>query len=132
LNRAGKPPFEWAKQVAYSQSVAVDGTLVFSAGQAGLDERGDVVAPGDFEGQLRQAFRNLATVLEAQGASLATVVKITVYLLRLSDYDTFKKVRSEVFSAPYPASTAILAGGLLLPGMLVELDAVAAVGQPRS
>ena len=57
---------------------------------------------------------------------------MTVYLARASDYDVFKRVRAEVFPHPYPASTAVVAGGFLFEGMLVEMDAVARVGEPRS
>ena len=70
-------------------------------------------------------------MLRAEGASLETVVKMTVYLARAEDYDTFKRVRGELFSPPYPASTAIVAGGFLFDGMLVEMDAVARVGEER-
>ena len=71
-------------------------------------------------------------MLEAEGASLATVVKMTVYLARASDYDAFKRARHDAFSPPYPASTAIVAGGFLFDGMLVEIDAVARVGERRA
>jgi enamine deaminase RidA (YjgF/YER057c/UK114 family) len=56
---------------------------------------------------------------------------MTVYLARASDYDAFKRVRGELFQPPYPASTAIVAGGFLFEGMLVEMDAVARVGEER-
>ncbi len=59
-------------------------------------------------------------------------MRTTVYLARASDYDVFKRVRAETFRSPYPASTAIVAGGFLFDGMLVEMDAVARVGEPRS
>jgi 2-iminobutanoate/2-iminopropanoate deaminase len=90
-----------------------------------------LVDPDDAEAQIRKAFENLEQVLEAEGASLATVVKMTVYLGRASDYDAFKRARHDAFSPPYPASTAIVAGGFLFDGMLVEIDAVARVGQAR-
>jgi 2-iminobutanoate/2-iminopropanoate deaminase len=132
VNRAGANPFPWAAEYEYSQSVVADGELVFTAGQGGFGADGAVVAPDDAEAQIRQAFANVDAVLRAEGASLATVVKMTVYLARASDYDAFKRVRHEVFSPPYPASTAIVAGGFLFDGMLVEMDAVARVGEPRA
>ena len=132
MNRAGANPFPWAAEYEYSQSVVADGELVFTAGQGGFGADGAVVAPDDAEAQIRQAFANVDAVLRAEGASLETVVKMTVYLARASDYDAFKRVRHEVFSPPYPASTAIVAGGFLFDGMLVEMDAVARVGEPRA
>jgi 2-iminobutanoate/2-iminopropanoate deaminase len=131
VNRAGENPFEWAAGYDFSQSVVAEGRFVFTAGQGGFGADGAVVDPESCEAQLRQAFANLAAVLEAAGASLESVVKTTVCLLRAEDYDAFTRVRREVFSPPFPASTAILAGGFLFPGMLVELEAVAVVGERR-
>ena len=131
MNRAGRNPFPFAAEYEYSQSVVTDGELVFSAGQGAFGDDGSVVAPDDAEAQIRQAFANLDTVLRAEGASLATVVKMTVYLARASDCDAFKRARHDAFSPPYPASTAIVAGGFLFDGMLVEIDAVARVGEER-
>jgi 2-iminobutanoate/2-iminopropanoate deaminase len=126
----GRPPFSWAEGLHYSQSIAVGGRLVLTAGQGGFDEAGEVVA-GGFEAQLRQTFANLDAVLGSQGASLKTVARLTVYLVNAGDYDSFKRVRSEVLTAPFPASTAVVVAALLIPGMLVEIDAVAAVGIER-
>ena len=131
MNRAGRNPFPWAAAYEYSQSVVIDGPLVFTAGQGGFGDDGAVVDPDDAEAQIRQAFANVDTALRAEGASLETVVKLTVHLSRASDYDAFKRVRHEVFEPPYPASTATVAGGFLFDGMLVEIDAVARVGEAR-
>jgi enamine deaminase RidA (YjgF/YER057c/UK114 family) len=106
--------------------------MLFVSGQGGFGHDGAVVDANDFEAQLRRAYANLANLLEANGGSLATVVRMTVYLARASDYDAFKRVRHEVFDPPYPASTAIVAGGFLFDGMLVEVDAIARIGEPRS
>ena len=132
MNRAGRNPLAFASGYEYSQSIVCEGPLVFVSGQGGFGADGAVVDPDDFEAQLRQAYANLAAILEANGASLATVVKMNVLLARAGDYDAFKRVRHEVFSAPYPASTVTVAGGFLFEGMLVEMDAVARVGEPRS
>ena len=132
MNREGENPLEFTRGYEYSQTMVADGPMVYVSGQGGFGSDGEVVDADDFEAQLRQAYANLAALLEANGASLATVVRMTVYLARASDYETFKRVRHETFSAPYPASTAIVAGGFLFDGMLVEMDAVARVGEPRS
>jgi len=132
VNRSGRNPFPFADAYQYAQSVVTEGELVFTAGQGGFGPDGEVVDRNDTEAQIRQAYANLDAVLRAEGASLETIVKMTVYLARAEDYDTFKRVRGELFSPPYPASTAIVAGGFLFEGMLVEMDAVARVGEPRS
>jgi 2-iminobutanoate/2-iminopropanoate deaminase len=73
---------------------------VFTAGQGGFDESGEIVG-GGVEAQIRQAFQNLAAALASQGASLASVAKLTVYLVDGEDYEIFKRVREDMFSAPY-------------------------------
>jgi 2-iminobutanoate/2-iminopropanoate deaminase len=130
-NRALANPFPWAAGYQYSQSVLSEGALVFTAGQGGFGDDGAVVSD-DAETQIRQAFANLDLALREGGASLATIVKMTVYLARADLYDAFKKVRGELFAPPYPASTALVAGGFLFDGMLVEIDAVGRVSEPRS
>lgn len=130
MNRSGPNPHGFAADWEFSQSMVVEGELVFTAGQGGFGPDGRVVGD-DFEAQLRQTYANLAAVLEAAGASLDTVVKTTVYLKRAEDYQTFTRVRHDVFSPPYPASTAITAT-LLFADMLVEMDAVARVGERRA
>lgn len=105
---------------------------MFTAGQGAFGPDGTVAELGNAEGQIRLAFANVASVLEAEGASLRTVVKMTVYLAEASDYDAFKRVRGELFAPPYPASTAVVGGGFLFESMLVEMDAVARVGEERA
>ena len=131
MNRAGQNPLEFTREYEYSQVMVADGPMLFVSGQGGFGDDGAVV-DADFEAQLRRAYANLAALLAANGGSLATVVRMTVYLAQASDYDTFKRVRQELFDPPYPASTAIVAGGFLFEGMLVEMDAIARVGEPRS
>ncbi|HEU0195379.1 MAG TPA: RidA family protein [Gaiellales bacterium] len=132
MNRVGQNPLDFTREYDYSQVMVADGPMLFVSGQGGFGDDGAVIGPGDFEAQLRRAYANLSALLEANGGSLATVVRMTVYLARASDYDSFKRVRHEIFDPPYPASTAIVAGGFLFDGMLVEMDAIARVGEPRS
>jgi 2-iminobutanoate/2-iminopropanoate deaminase len=122
------PDLAWTEGLSYSQAVRV-GDLVFTAGQAGYGPDGAVV--DGFEAQLRQALANLEAALEAAGATLDAVGKLTVYLRDASDYDTFKRVRVDTFRAPFPASTAVVTD-LLDPAMLVELDAMAVAGGART
>jgi 2-iminobutanoate/2-iminopropanoate deaminase len=123
---AGAP---WTRDLQYSQTVRT-GDLVFTAGQGGFDADGELVS-GGFEPQLRQTLANLSDVLRVQGADLDTVVKLTVYLVDVADYDTFRSLRSTFLSPPYPASTAVAVKELLVEGMRVEIDAVAVAGLRR-
>jgi enamine deaminase RidA (YjgF/YER057c/UK114 family) len=128
-NVVGRPPFAWAEGLQYSQAVTA-GDLVFTAGQGGFGDDGEVVE-GGFEAQLRRTFANVDAALGSLGASLATIAKLTVYLVDKGDYETFKRVRAELLTAPWPASTAVVVRELLVDGMLVEIDAVAVVGSSR-
>lgn len=122
-------PFGWAEELHYSQAV-VAGDLVFSAGQGGFGPDGELV-DGGFEAQLRQAFANLEGALVAGGASLQSIVKLTVFLANSEDYGTWRRVRSEILAPPWPAATAI-GSALLVRGMEVELEAVAVRGAARA
>jgi 2-iminobutanoate/2-iminopropanoate deaminase len=117
----------WAAGYHFSQSVA-DGDLVVASGQGGFRDDGSLVE--GFEGQLRQALANLDAALQAQGASLASVLRLTTYLADAGDYATFKAVREELLAAPYPASTAVVVG-FVFPGMRVEVEAIASRRGPR-
>ena len=128
-NRALPNPFPWAADYQYSQSVLTEGELVFTAGQGGFGDDGMVVSADPVE-QIRRAFANVDAALRAGGASLETIVKMTVFLAD-DALRRLKTVRAELFSPPYPASTALVAGGFLFDGMLVEIDAVAVRGAVR-
>lgn len=119
----------WTANLQYSQTVRT-GDLVFSAGQGGFGDDGELVGP-DFGAQLRQTFANVDAVLRQQDAGLHSVVKLTVYLVDPSDYDEFKRLRPEFLEPPYPASTAVVVKELLADGMRIEIDAVAVAGAPR-
>ncbi|HEY5853578.1 MAG TPA: RidA family protein [Aldersonia sp.] len=121
-------PFTWAQSAEYSQGTKA-GDLVFTSGQAGYDDAGNLVE-GGFEAQARQVLRNIEAILDQHGASLDSVVKLTAYLGDRADFEAFKKVRGEFFTSPWPAVTAVQ-NDFLVPGMLVEMDAVAVVGARR-
>ena len=86
----------------YSQGIAT-GNLVFLSGQIPLDPATQELMPGAIEAQARQVFRNLAAVAAAAGGSLADVVKLTLFLTDLADFQTVNGVMAECFTAPYPA-----------------------------
>jgi 2-iminobutanoate/2-iminopropanoate deaminase len=119
--------FPWSSSYQYSQSVA-EGDLVIASGQAGF--RPDGTLPDGFEAQFRQALANVDEVLRAQGASLASVLRLTTFLSAADQYDAFKLVRGELLTPPYPASTAVIVG-FVFPGMLVEVEAIASRRGPR-
>ncbi len=81
---------------------------------------------GDPEAQTRQAFKNMKAVLEAAGASMDDVVKLTTIAVRTADFPKIAAVRKEFFKEPYPASTTFVAQ-LLNSDWLVEIEAIAVV-----
>ena len=100
------------------------GDLLFISGVPPTDAAGRVVSD-DVAAQARQVFLNMKLVLDAAGASFADILKVTVYLLDVDDRKKINPVRQEFFGAARPASTLIGVSQLAIPGMKVEIEAVA-------
>ena len=100
------------------------GDLLFISGVPPTDAAGRVVSD-DVAAQARQVFLNMKLVLDAAGASFADIIKVTVYLLDVDDRSKINPVRQEYFGAARPASTLIGVSQLAIPGMKVEIEAVA-------
>ena len=104
------------------------GELVITSGQAAIDEQGRLVGVGDFDAQAEQVFRNLARVLEAGGSSLSRVVKVTIFLTDMGNFPKIVGLREKWFTPPYPADTIVEVSSLALPGLELEIEAIATVG----
>ena len=100
------------------------GDLLFISGVPPTDAAGRVVSD-DVAAQARQVFLNMKLVLDAAGASFADILKVTVYLLDVDDRRKINPVRQEFFGDARPASTLIGVSQLAIPGMKVEIEAVA-------
>ena len=126
-------PTGLSKPAAYTQVVVASGRrMVFIAGQVSIDADGELVAPGDFAGQVRQVFANLRTALEGAGATPADVTKITIYIVGYTPElrPLLGEARSAVFGvATLPASTLVGVQALAEPGYLIEVEAVAVVDE---
>ena len=110
----------------YSDGVRA-GDTIYVSGQASLDGQGRLVGAGDVVAQTRQVLENMKTVLAAAGATLDDVVKVTVYLANCTDRPKVNEVRKAYFGANRPASTLIGINEFAIPGMLIEIDAIAVV-----
>ena len=113
----------------YSQGIAVTapGRIVFCSGQIPLDPTtGEVVGSGDVREQADQVLRNIAEVLGAGGASLAAVVKTTIYLTDLQDFGPVNEVYARYFPKDPPARATVQVAGLPR-GVQVEIEAIAVV-----
>jgi len=107
------------------------GDLLYIAGIPPTDAGGKVVGGDDVAAQARQVFRNMKLVLDAAGASFADILKVTVYLLDVNDRGKINPVRQEFFGSARPASTLIGVRELAIPGMKVEIEAVAGLRGTR-
>ena len=85
----------------------VTGDLVYTSGQIGIDSKTGQLAEGGFEAQLAQVFKNLAAVLDASGSSLEHVVKATVFLADMNDYNTLNEFYKKQFKGDPPARTTV-------------------------
>jgi enamine deaminase RidA (YjgF/YER057c/UK114 family) len=121
------PTFGWTHVVTVA-----GGKTVYISGQVGIDERGQVVGPGDLRAQTDQAFRNIAHALEAVGASFRDVVKTNLYVvgLRPEHVPIIREVRSRYVSAEHPpVSTLVGVSALVGPEWLIEIEAVAVLAE---
>lgn len=109
----------------YSQAVRHD-SLVFLSGQVGLDPTSGKLVEGGVEAQAEQVIDNLAAVSAAAGGGLDDVVKLTIYLVDLSNFATVNAIMADRFTEPYPARATIGVAALPL-GAEVEMEAVLAV-----
>lgn len=107
----------------YSHAVVADG-FVYVSGQGPIEPETGTI-PDAFDEQVRQAFKNVQTILEAAGSSFGEVVKVNAYVTDLTRFGEFNEVYGEFFQQDPPARTTV---GASLLGFLVEVDCVARVG----
>ena len=119
--KAGSPPGG-----PYSQGIRA-GDFVFVAGQVGKDPATGQMAGDTIETQTAQTLENLKAILEAAGASMADVVKVAAHLTDLSLFDRYNSVYVKYFPEPRPVRTTV--GSQLIGSAMVEIDAIAYVGE---
>ena len=115
------PPGAPAADAGYSPGILAQGQqLVFISGQGPED------LSADMETQIRQTFDRIGLLLSEAGATFADVVIIRSYWVHLlRDLEIFRKVRKDYLVEPYPASTAVGTPELAIPGLELEIEAVA-------
>jgi enamine deaminase RidA (YjgF/YER057c/UK114 family) len=101
------------------------GRTLYIAGCIALDERGQIVGVGDIRAQTHQVMRNFQEVVHGAEMTMRDVVKITNYLVDVTDYEAMAEVRATYLAEPYPASTMVQVVGLLYPELLVEIEGIA-------
>ena len=108
----------------YSQGVCL-GKLLFTSGQLPMTPEGELIVD-DIERAARRALANVEAVLDAGGAALADVVKVTIYLADMNDFAAVNVVYAEIFREPFPARSCIEVARLPLDAP-IEIEAVAVV-----
>jgi enamine deaminase RidA (YjgF/YER057c/UK114 family) len=112
----------------YSNAVRVEpGPLLYIAGQVAIDLQGKLVGIGDAAAQCEQILKNIQGICESQGATLADVIKVTVYVTDIGILDRIAPVRLRYFPKDGPASVLVEVSKLVEPDMLMEMEAVVAV-----
>ena len=119
---------EFQPRPAYPYSPgAKGGNIIFTAGQVAWNARAEVVGPGDVRAQTVQTLNNVKSVLAEGGAGLDDVLKCTVYLKDIGDFQAMNEVFASFFPNDPPARTTVQAL-LADPEMLVEIEAIAYIG----
>ena len=106
----------------YSHAV-VAGGFVFVAGQAPINPETQEFELGDIESETRLELSNLEAILEAAGSNLASVVKVSIHLSTLDDFEGMNRAYVEFFPSDYPARTTTQA--VLRSGRKIEIDCIA-------
>jgi 2-iminobutanoate/2-iminopropanoate deaminase len=108
----------------YSPGV-VFGNLIFVSGQGAANPVTGELAGPDIEAQTEQVLKNIAAILEAAGSSLNQVLRCGVFLTDIRDFPRMNEVYGRMFGDNRPARTTVQVALLPMPGLLVEIDAVA-------
>lgn len=109
----------------YSQAIVSNGT-VYVSGQLPIDPATGEFAEGGIDAQARQSLTNISNILQAEGLTMANVVKVTVLLADISDFAAVNEVYKEFFEAPFPARSAFAVSALPKGGR-IEIEAIATV-----
>jgi 2-iminobutanoate/2-iminopropanoate deaminase len=113
----------------FAHGVSVtDARLIYVSGMLGRDATGRLVGVGDIRAQTHQCLKNIAAVLELEGATLADVVKVTVFIRNMDHFAAIHEVRAQYFKdGNVPASTMVEVSRFTDPDALIEIEAIAAV-----
>ncbi len=113
---------------AYSHGYAVTiggAKIIFTTGQIALDKDGHVVGKGNIEVQTRYVFESLSKILKEAQATLADIVKVTIYVTHMEDFSKISPIRNEYLGDAQPVSTLVEVNKLVNPDCMIEIEAIA-------
>ena len=109
----------------YSQAIKVNG-MVFISGQIPFDPQTMTPVAGNMDQQINQVFSNLKAIAHAAGGDLSMIVKLTIFLTNLDDFEAVNKVMLVFFEQPFPAR-AVVGVASLPKDVSIEVDAILAL-----
>jgi 2-iminobutanoate/2-iminopropanoate deaminase len=114
----------------FSQATMVEasGRLVFISGMTARRADGSIAGLGDIEAQTRQVCENIKAAVEAAGGTMDDICRVDVYVRNMEHFEQIHKVRREYFKPPAPASTMVEVCKMTSPDYLIEINAIAVVG----
>jgi enamine deaminase RidA (YjgF/YER057c/UK114 family) len=110
----------------HGPGVISSGRILHTSGMVARDADGAMVGVGDMKAQLAQVLRNLADVIEAAGADFSRVIKFTIYVTDMEEYQRVREI-GNVYYADKPAATLVEVSRLASSEMMVEIEAVVAL-----
>lgn len=121
------PGWKRYDSLPYNPAVMKEGKFLFIGGTTSVDGEGNLVAEGDLVAQYRYIYQKIEAMLKEAGGSLKDIVLSRYYLVTQEGLEGMLEERAEIFGDNFPAATGILVAGLLLPGILIEVEAIAVI-----
>ena len=118
----------WEAKYSFSPAVITEGgKTIWLAGHVGFVDDAGVSLAGNFDGQVRQAFKNLEKTLQRAGGTLKDIVWMTVAISDGRYSQRFTDIRKEIYGSGFPASTLLTAACFAVPEIMVEITPIAVV-----
>jgi aminoacrylate peracid reductase len=126
MNQEINPGWRHFDRYTFSPAILREG-LLFVSGMTATGDAGRIMHEGDIAGQTDVILARLGEILRAANCSYDDVVATREYITTTDGYAATASVRRKYFRSPFPAATGVIVAGLLRPGALIEIEAIAAV-----